>query len=133
MSTVLPVVRYLVLCEDVHADQVDPQRITLVGLISTLRSLEEPPYPILKQEICAYLQVTGCRGAAQGHVEIRHADSDEVVYRTRTRTIPLVTDPLEVVGIAFRLRDCLFPKPGLYWVEFWYNDEVLAQQPLLMR
>jgi uncharacterized protein DUF6941 len=133
MSEVLPVVRYLILCEDVQTDPDNPRRVTLVGLLSTMRSLEEPPFPLLYRELCVFLQMTECRGPADGRVEIRQADSAQVVFRSRTRTIPLGSDPLEVVGFVFRIRNCLFPAPGLYWVQFWYNGEVLAQQPLVLR
>jgi hypothetical protein len=55
------------------------------------------------------------------------------VFRTRTRTIPLANDPLEVVGAMFRIRNCLFQAAGLYWVQFWYNEQMIAQQPLVLR
>lgn len=133
MSEILPIVRYLILCDDVQTDDDGPRRVTLVGLIGTLRSLEDPSYPILKREFCAYLQLAECRGAARCRIDIQHADSGDVIYRTRTRIVPLTSDPLEVVGVTLRLRDCLFPEPGLYWVQFWYNDRMLAQQPLILR
>jgi hypothetical protein len=63
----------------------------------------------------------------------QHADSGEVVFRTRTRTMPLGNDPLEVVGVTFRIRNCLFPTPGLYWVQFLCNGRIIAQQPLVLR
>jgi hypothetical protein len=69
----------------------------------------------------------------RGRIEIQHADSSQVVFRTRTRTVPLGSDPLEVFGITFRIRNCLFREPGLYWVQFWYNEQMIAQQPLVLR
>ncbi len=133
MSQVHPVVRYLIVCEDVQTDPDNPLRVTLVGLISAIRSLEEPPFPILYPELCVFLQMTECRGAAEGRVEVQHTDSGQVLFRTRTRTIPFSIDPLEVVGVTFRIRNCLFPEPGLYGIHFWYNEEMIAHQPLLLR
>jgi hypothetical protein len=133
MSEVHPVVRYLIVCEDVRVDPDNPRRITLVGLISAIRSIEQPAFPLLYAEICVFLQLTECRGPAEGRIEIRHADSGQVVFRTRTRTVPFSSDPLEVVGVTFRIRNCLFHEAGLYWVQFWYNEEMIAQQPLLLR
>jgi hypothetical protein len=52
---------------------------------------------------------------------------------TRTRTIPFKSNPLDVQGLFFRVRKCRFPKPGLYWVQFWYNEQMIAQQALLLR
>jgi hypothetical protein len=88
---------------------------------------------LLYREICVFLQLTECRGPADGRIEIHHADSGKVVFRTRTRTIPFGNDPLEVVAVTFRVRNCLFPEPGLYAVQFWYNEQMFAQQPLLLR
>jgi hypothetical protein len=133
MSQVQPTVRYLILCEDVQIDPDNPRRITIVGLISAIHSLEQPAFPLLYREICVFLQMTECRGSAEGRIEIHHADSGQVVFRTRTRTIPFGNDPLEVVGVVFRIRNCLFQEPGLYWVQFWYNEQMIAQQSLLLR
>jgi hypothetical protein len=130
---VQPVVRYLIICEDVQNDPENPNRINLIGLISSIRSLEKSPFPILYKELCVFLQLTECRGPAEGHIEIQYADSGQALFRTRTRTIPLSNDPLEVVGVTFRIRNCLFPEPGLYWIQFWYNEQMVAQQPLLLR
>ncbi len=133
MNQVHPTVRYLIVCEDVQNDPDNPRRVTLVGLISAIRSVEQPPFPLLYREICIYLQMTECRGSAEGRIEIQHAESGQVLFRTRTRTIPFGSDPLEVVGVSFRIRNCLFPEPGLYWVQFWYNEQMIAQQPLVLR
>ncbi len=133
MSEVHPTVRYLIICEDVQTDPDNPRRVTLVGLISAIRTLETPPFPLVFREICVFVQLTECRGSADGRIEIHHADSGQVVFRTRTRTIPFGGDPLEVVGVTFRIRNCLFQAPGLYWVQFWYNEQMIAQQPLLLR
>ena len=133
MSQTHPTVRYLIVCEDVQTDPDNPRRVTLVGLISAIRSLEQPPFPLLYREISVFLQLTECRGPADGRVEIHHADSGQVVFRTRTRTIPFGSDPLEVVGTTFRIRNCLFQEPGLYWIQFCYNEQTIAQQSLVLR
>jgi hypothetical protein len=133
MDQVHPTVRYLIVCEDVQTDPDNPRRITLVGLISAILSIEEPPFPLLYREICVFLQLTECRGPADGRIEIQHADSGQVVFRTRTRTIPFPSDPLEVGGVTFRLRNCFFQEPGLYWIQFWYNEQMIAQQPLVLK
>jgi hypothetical protein len=131
MTQVHPTVRYLIVCEDVQTDPDNPRRVTLVGLISAIRALEQPPFPLLYREICVFLQLTECRGPADGRIEIHHADSGSVVFRTRT--IPFGNDPLEVVGATFRIRNCLFQESGLYWVQFWYNEQMIAQQLLLLK
>jgi hypothetical protein len=133
MSNIQPVVRYLIVCEDVRSDPENPKRISLDGLISTIRSLEEPPFPLLRREFCVHLHLTGCRGTGEGRILIQHADSEQVVFRGRSRTFAFGNDPLEIVGATFRIHNCLFEQPGLYWVQFWYNEQMIAQQPLILR
>jgi hypothetical protein len=133
MSDIQPVVRYMVVCEDVQTGPENPRRISLVGLISAIRSLEDPPFPLLYREICVYLLLTECRGPAEGRIAIQHADSGEMVFRGPTRTLSFANDPLEIVGATFRVRNCLFKKAGLYWVQFWYNEQIIAHQPLILR
>lgn len=133
MSNVQPVVRHLIPCEEVLVDEANPRRVSIVGLISAIRSVEGRPFPLRYRELCVFVQLTSCRGPAECRVEIRHADSDAVVFRSQPRVIQLPTDPLEVTGIAFRIRDCLYQQAGLYWVQFWYMEEMLFQQPLLLR
>jgi Family of unknown function (DUF6941) len=133
MAELHPTVRYLILCDDVQTDPENPLRVNLFGLMSAIHSVEQPPYPLLVREFCAFIQLTECRGIADMRIEIQHADSGEVLVRTRTRTVSLPSDPLEVIGVNFRIQDCLFAEPGLYWVQLWYNSEVIAQQPLILR
>jgi hypothetical protein len=66
-------------------------------------------------------------------IEIVEADSDRIVFRTPTNIVSFGNDPLHVANISVRIRNCEFPAPGLYWVQFWYNEEAIAQQPVLLR
>lgn len=133
MNVLPPKIRYLLVCEDVQTDPTNPRRVSILGLLSAIRSLDDPAYPLLYRELCVFLQLTECRGSAHGRIEICHADSGKVVFRTRTRSILFGNDPLEVYGVIFRIRNCVFAESGLYWVEFWYNDEMVVQQPLMLR
>lgn len=98
-----PVVRYMLLCDDWRLHPPNNRRITIIGLISNIYSLEDPPYPLYYQEMCAFLALTEGRGRG------------------------------EVVGVPFRIRDCTFPKAGLYAVQFWFGDELIEQRPIRMR
>ncbi len=133
MSDPNPTVRYLILCEDVQTDPSSVRRVTLVNLVSSIRSLAEPLYPVKHGELCVFVQMTECRGVGNCRVEIANADSARVVFWTRTRHLTFGNDPLEIFGLTFRIRNCTFPEPGLYLVQLWYNEHVLAQQPLVLR
>ncbi len=133
MSSVAPVVRYLIICEDVQADPANPHRITIVGLLTAIRSVEYPPFPLRYREMCVFVQLTESRGPANLYVEIIHADSGQRVVRTKTRRVAFPRDPLEVHAVVFRITDLTFSEPGLYLTRFRYNEIVIAEQPVLLR
>lgn len=59
VSVLLPVVRYLIACEDIRYD-VDRRAVTLVNLIGSITSLDQPPFPLLYPELafsCNWLSV----------------------------------------------------------------------------
>jgi hypothetical protein len=133
MNGIHPTVRYLIACEEIIADPANPARISLVALINTIHSYLEPPFPFQFPELCVFVQLTECRGPADCHVEIVQADSGDVLFRTQTRRVDFPTDPLDVVGLSFRIRHLSFPEPGLYWIQFWYNESSIAQEAILLR
>jgi hypothetical protein len=126
-----PIVRYLILCEDVRLDPVGSGNVTLVRLINAIRSLKG--FPVRQPQFCVYVNLSDCRGIGNIRIEIIQADTGEVVFRTRTRKVSFGNDPLEVIGVAFRIRNCEFPAAGLYWVQFWYNGHLTGQQPIILR
>jgi hypothetical protein len=131
VNGIRPVVRCLLVCEDIVLDPANSRKVTLVGLTHAIRALEG--FPLCQAELCVLVQLADARGTGHMRIEITEADTGRVVFRTRTRNTSFGNDPLEVVGVRFRIRNCTFPAAGLYWVQFWYNDELLEQQPLVLR
>lgn len=131
--SVLPIIRYLILSEGVQLDPARPRWIALLGILSSIRSQEQPAYPLLYKNLYVFLQLTSCRNSIDGRVQIQHADTAEIIFTTKSHTIDATGDPLEVIGVVFRIHNVLFRKSGMYWVQFWYDDTMLAQQPLLLR
>ncbi|MBX9625966.1 MAG: hypothetical protein K2X82_19360 [Gemmataceae bacterium] len=131
---VRPTVRIYAVCEEVVPDAADPNRLSLLRLVHALRPKLGSRYPVLHPVLTVFAQLTGGRGPIAVRAEVRHADTDAVVRRTRPfATAFPANDPLAVQGVAIRIENVAFPAPGLYWVELWYDDEVLAQAPVLLR
>lgn len=133
-SPPLPSIRSLIVCEDILTAADNPLQVTLVNLVSTIRATGVPAYPALQLRLCAFIQLTECRGPGTVRVEIREADrgQEEFVFATPTRLVPFPNNPLAVHGLRFRIFNCRFPRPGLYWVQFFYNDRLLGQQPIVL-
>ncbi len=128
-----PVVRYIILCEDWGPDPKNPRRVSIHGLLSNIRSLDEPPYPLLYRELCVFVAVTEGRGTGTAQIVCVFEETGLKIFETPTRQVNFGPDPLEVVGLPFRIRNCRFPHAGMYSIQFWYNGKTLAQCPLLLR
>jgi hypothetical protein len=128
-----PVVRYMLLCDDWRLDPGNNRRVTILGLISNIHSLGQPPYPLFYREMCVFLALTEGRGHGEGNIVCVFEDTGQTIFATRKRPIVFGPDPLAIVGVPFRIRDISFPSPGLYSVQFWYDGELVEQRPLRMR
>jgi hypothetical protein len=133
MNAVDPVVRHMLLCEDIRRETNNPKKIDVLGLLNTLEALEEPAFPLHLPVLCVYMEVTGGRGTGQAHIDCRQADSGRVVFSSPAHALTFPPNPLAIRGLVFRISACRFPEPGLYWIQFCYNQRMLAEQPLVVR
>ena len=128
-----PVVRYMILCDDWGVDPDNPRRVNIFGLLSNIHAIDQPPFPLLYRELCVFLALTEGRGTGNGLIVCVFEETGQKVFETPPRQIAFGADPLEVVGLPFRIRDCPFPQAGLYLVQFWYNDAKIEERPLRLR
>jgi len=55
------------------------------------------------------------------------------MYRGPERVVRFPSDPLTINGASFGIDYLVFPEPGLYWVELWYDNEILAELPIMLK
>lgn len=115
--SILPIVRHMILCQDWNVEKARERLINIRGLLTSIRSLDSPPYPLIHREICVLVVATDGRG--QG--------------TARPRQLRFGGDPLRVYAFGFRIGHCPFPEPGIYTFQFVYNESVLASCPLRLR
>ncbi len=123
----------MILCEDWSTDPGQHRRVSIYGLLSNIRSLEQPPYPLLYRELCVFLALTEGRGVGHAQITCVLEETGQKVFETPQRQVEFGADPLEVVGLPFRIRDCPFPRAGMYSIQFWYNGAKVEERPLLLR
>jgi hypothetical protein len=128
-----PIVRYMLLCDDWQWDPANRRRVTIIGLITNIHSLAEPPYPLLYRQLCVFLALTEGRGQGEGKIVCRFPETGQQLFETPGRPIAFGRDPLRVVALGFRIKDISFPQSGLYTVQFWYDGEFVEERPLRMR
>ncbi|MGI8980514.1 MAG: DUF6941 family protein [Pirellulaceae bacterium] len=120
----------MLLCDSVSADPSNRKKVTVQGLLSSI-SCKGKTFPV-SGEFSVYLQLSECRRPGEGWIRVVD-DSDEEVHRGQRFTLNFSGDPLETYAIAIRLENCVFPEPGVYFVEFVFEGNLLAKEPLLVR
>ena len=73
--------------------------------------------------------MSGHEGEASCRLEINRAETDDVVYRTSPRPLAL-EGPMAIMPVVFRLRNCGFPAPGVYYVQVFCEGKLIAERPL---
>src|SRR5262249_52238698 len=126
MSDIDPVVRHMLLCDQVERDAQQPTKFNVFGIVNAIRSAPGSEFPIQHPLLTVLLILSGGRGSGEVHIGGVHADSSETAFRSPKRTVSFGSDPLAVQGLVFRILDVPFPQPGLYWIQFCYNDRVIA-------
>jgi hypothetical protein len=130
---ITPVVRYMILCDDWRSDPNNSRQVTIVGLLSNINSIDQPPYPLLYRELCIFLVLTEGRGQGEGQIACVFEDTGMKVFETPRRPISFGSDLLDVTGVSFRVRDCPFPFRGMYSMQFLFDGVKIAEHPLLLR
>jgi hypothetical protein len=123
----------MIVCRDWRPDPAHPHLIDILGLMQNIRPPGSPAYPFRCPELCVFLALTDCRGSGEGWIVCEDEDAGRVVFASPRRIIAFGPDPLEVVGVPFRLRGCSFPHAGMYSIQFWYNGVQIDQRFLNLR
>jgi len=126
-------VLHLILCDRVETDPDNYHRCNIFGLITSIRSASVPQFPVIHPQLVAFIVWTGGQGTGELMLRIIEDGSVNAVFRTRPRPIRFVGDPASVGGFFFRIRNCVFPAAGLYWIELLLDGLVIARQRLFVR
>ena len=134
------VVRNLVVCDDIVTRSEDPHKVDLLGVLANLDVVKDRILPAMHSEakyrypeLCVYAALSEVRGA--GTLQIRCVQSPEetVAFTTPVYRVRFPNDPLQVIGIPFRIRNCVFPQLGLYAIQLWYNGTRVDERFLRLR
>jgi hypothetical protein len=132
----VPIIRYMILCENVRIDSDRPTCTHVECLMSNIVSEADPPFPLLREMICVFLVLTDCRGQGTAQIRVSFVDGEQEqpLFGTPLHQLDFSgRSPLDSLGIVFRLQDCRFPHAGLYSVQFWYNGQKLEECPIRLR
>ena len=68
MAKVNPIVRYMVVCQEMLIRQ---RHVALIDLVLNVRSRTVPAYPLFKDQICVFVALAEARGRAPSRTQDR--------------------------------------------------------------
>ena len=89
----VPIVRYMILCNDWHTHGQTGLQVTVVGLLWTIPPPDDLICPVTYREFCVFLALTGVRGRGETWIACVAEDSGVKVFETPKRIIPPRPDP----------------------------------------
>jgi hypothetical protein len=125
---VLPRVHAMILCDDAEQSDQEAGVFQLTGV----RTVIEASFPAVVSRFCVFLHMSGHPGVASCHVQIDHAEVGQVIYETETQTVAF-DDPTFIVPMVFHMPDCVFPAPGLYYVQVYHESKLIGERVLQLR
>jgi Family of unknown function (DUF6941) len=123
-----PQAKTMILCDDLLKVPAT-DKVHLIGVFNAIRPRGEPPFPYRCPEFCVFLQLTDTEGEGLGSITTCMGATDRVVFASQDQPIEFL-DRLQVKWVLFRIRNCPFPEPGLYWVQFHFAGQLLTEQRL---
>jgi hypothetical protein len=111
----------------------DEKRVDIYGLITDIFPGSDTAYPFGVTSLCVMLVLVEVRGAGRGQVRCVFERTGEVVFQTSGFDIHGTHDPLAVMVMPVRIVECEFPRPGVYSIQFWYNEILIQDSPLHLR
>jgi hypothetical protein len=127
------VVRNLVVCENIVSHHDNAIKVDLLGVVANLHVADPLSEHFLFAELCIYAALSEARGTATLQVRCVQHPEGNLVFTTPLYRQEFRNDPLEVIGLPFRVRRCRFPQLGLYAFQLWYNAEMLEERFVRLR
>jgi hypothetical protein len=120
----LPRVHVLIVCDDVE-DRADEE--TSFNLYGVRADLAAPRFPCIHPALWVYLQVTAHPRTAIGQVVLVDGNNDEEIAASTAEPIEL-TGPLDFLHLFFCLLDCVFPQPGVYYFQVYFEGKLVGER-----
>ncbi len=127
-AALFPRVHTMVLCDEIRRGSGDPNTFDLLGVRTRI---EAPGFPYIHPLLRVYMQVSGRQGNARCHLTVQPADTDSALYASGDKPIAL-QGPLSIVSVAWRIKDCVFPRPGLCYVQAYFGTKLLNERLLAL-
>ena len=112
----------VIICDNIITDPSTNKK-TLFGLFNNIIA---PSFPVNLQKICIFVTIYNGNGKYNANFKIIHSDDSEAIYEAKGPV--KFEDPNHVVEMGFIIEDLVFPKPGIYSIEFYCDEELISDR-----
>lgn len=126
----MAVVVYCIACDSIRPHRANPVRLTLSGVMGHIRSRVIPPFPARCPEFSLFVLIAEVHTEIDFMYRIVSDGTGAIIFQGARRRHAVGGGPNQLLGLRFRVVDCTFPAPGLYWVECWNHRVCLHRQRL---
>jgi hypothetical protein len=116
------------LCDNVLRDPASG-KTHFLGIFNDVVPPANVAYPFRLGTICVVAQLTGGAGQVPFHVEVVEGATQRLVRRAGPFSLSFPARQ-EVVTACIRVRNCLFPRAGVYFVELYVGNLFLDDRTL---
>jgi hypothetical protein len=132
MTAVLhPVGKIVYVCDDVVADPVS-HKPSVLNLWEVVRIPAGASFPYTLGKMCVVALMRDGQGEVRFRADLLRADTLEVIRRSKDYLVNFV-DRHRSTLVAIRLKEVLFPQPGLYLVELFCEGTFVDDQLISVR
>jgi hypothetical protein len=124
MHGVKPIVLALVLCDTIIRE-VGTNKLSLIG---TFNGIFANNFPCTHPSLSVYIAITEGRGKVPCKVRMTSVDGQTVFELPGQLEF---AGPNSVGELVFQLQQIRFERPGVYAIEFWAGDDLLASRRLI--
>jgi hypothetical protein len=123
MSSVNPAGKVVYVCDEVLQDQASG-KYNFLGIFDDVVPSSTGGYPFRLGRICVAAQLAGGFGQIPLGVEVVEGSTQNLIRRAGPFFVQFPTRH-QVVTVCIRLRDVVFPAPGVYFVELFSQGTFL--------
>ncbi len=117
-----PVGLAMVICDQIIEDKLTSKK-SLIGIFNNIGS---SVFPCRHPQLGVFVSITEGKGSYEARLQITNENTTDVIANVKGQI--KVPDISVVAEINFSLVGIVFPKPGLYSIEFYCDDILVLER-----
>ena len=127
---VIPLGKIVYVCDDIVQD-LSTGKITILGSFTSIRMGPETTYPLRRDKICVFAQLTGGYGPATIQARVVDASTGDDTFTSQVYPLHLPGGNIYIT-VLIRILNCPFRHPGVYFVQLYCRDVFIVDRRLIV-